>query len=65
VNAEFVRSILVERANFPCLAAKSAYKVSIPLSFYSIFDICIDVYSIDFDVCFQSLELTPFLDSSI
>ncbi|XP_028225025.1 glycine--tRNA ligase, chloroplastic/mitochondrial 2-like [Glycine soja] len=27
VNAEFVRSILVERANFPCLAAKSAYKM--------------------------------------
>ncbi|KEH17856.1 glycyl-tRNA synthetase alpha chain/beta chain [Medicago truncatula] len=36
VSAEIVRSILAERANFPGLAAKSAYKVSKHLSFYLI-----------------------------
>jgi hypothetical protein len=36
VSAEIVRSILAERANFPCLAAKSAYKVSKHLSVYLI-----------------------------
>lgn len=28
ISPEVVRSILAERANLPCLAAKSAYKVS-------------------------------------
>ncbi|KAG5043083.1 hypothetical protein JHK87_006998 [Glycine soja] len=40
VNAEFVRSILVERANFPCLAAKSAYKETSFTEFLSL-SLCI------------------------
>ncbi|XP_027907837.1 glycine--tRNA ligase, chloroplastic/mitochondrial 2 isoform X3 [Vigna unguiculata] len=44
VNAEFVRSILVERANFPCLAAKSAYKME-KLSRGNLFPKVVEAYS--------------------
>ncbi|KAG5043074.1 hypothetical protein JHK87_006989 [Glycine soja] len=44
VNAEFVRSILVERANFPCLAAKSAYKME-ELSKGNLFPKVVEAYS--------------------
>ncbi|XP_052724448.1 glycine--tRNA ligase, chloroplastic/mitochondrial 2 isoform X2 [Vigna angularis] len=44
VNAEFVRSILVERANFPCLAAKSAYKME-KLSSGNLFPKVVEAYS--------------------
>ncbi|CAL0324336.1 unnamed protein product [Lupinus luteus] len=44
VNTEFVRSILVERANFPCLAARSAYKMK-ELSRGKIFPKVVEAYS--------------------
>ncbi|RDY03614.1 Glycine--tRNA ligase, chloroplastic/mitochondrial 2, partial [Mucuna pruriens] len=44
VSAEFVRSILVERANFPCLAAKSAYKIE-ELSRGNLFPKVVEAYS--------------------
>ncbi|XP_020224578.1 glycine--tRNA ligase, chloroplastic/mitochondrial 2 isoform X2 [Cajanus cajan] len=44
VSAEFVRSILIERANFPCLAAKSAHKME-ELSRGSLFPKVIEAYS--------------------
>ncbi|KAK7286979.1 hypothetical protein RJT34_22367 [Clitoria ternatea] len=44
VNAEFVRSILAERANFPCLAAKSAYKME-ELSRGKLFPKVVEAYS--------------------
>ncbi|KAL2319880.1 hypothetical protein Fmac_028849 [Flemingia macrophylla] len=44
VSAEFVRSILIERANFPCLAAKSAYKME-ELSRGNLFPKVVEAYS--------------------
>ncbi|XP_061374276.1 glycine--tRNA ligase, chloroplastic/mitochondrial 2 isoform X2 [Gastrolobium bilobum] len=44
VNPEFVRSILAERANFPCLAAKSAYKME-ELSRGKLFPKVVEAYS--------------------
>ncbi|OIW00986.1 hypothetical protein TanjilG_16235 [Lupinus angustifolius] len=44
VNTEFVRSILVERANFPSLAARSAYKMK-ELSRGKIFPKVVEAYS--------------------
>ncbi|KAK7277161.1 hypothetical protein RIF29_18312 [Crotalaria pallida] len=44
VSAEFVRSILVERANFPCLVAKSAYKME-ELSRGKIFPKVVEAFS--------------------
>jgi hypothetical protein len=42
ISSEVVRSVLVERANLPCLAAKSAYKV-------------IDFFCCPFLVCMTSV----------
>lgn len=39
ISSEVVRSILTERANWPCLAAKSSYKVS-NSSFYYLDGTC-------------------------
>ncbi|PNY11648.1 glycine-tRNA ligase 2 chloroplastic/mitochondrial-like, partial [Trifolium pratense] len=44
VSAEIVRSILAERANFPCLAAKSAYKME-ELSKGELFPKVVEAYS--------------------
>ncbi|MED6184910.1 Glycine--tRNA ligase, chloroplastic/mitochondrial 2 [Stylosanthes scabra] len=44
VSAEFVRSVLAERANFPSLAAKSAYKME-ELSRETLFPKVVEAYS--------------------
>ncbi|KAI5423308.1 glycine--tRNA ligase, chloroplastic/mitochondrial 2 isoform X1 [Lathyrus oleraceus] len=44
VSAEIVRSVLAERANFPCLAAKSAYKME-ELSKGEFFPKVVEAYS--------------------
>ncbi|KAJ8773051.1 hypothetical protein K2173_028228 [Erythroxylum novogranatense] len=44
VNPEIVRSVLIERANFPCLAAKTAYKMQ-DMSSGALFPKVVEAYS--------------------